>query len=122
MLETIKSDVHIPRLIENGLLKSIDDIPEINECAKIILEHNVCDDRCKMRIGPGNSEKDFKCRKLHPVKDSPDPTKYCYVPIKYQFQKTTLDILEELGIFIPIINNNNSLTSEHFNHPYFNPK
>ena len=69
------------RLIKNGLRKSIDDIPETNEHARTMLE---CIDnkQCKIRIRSNNFEKDFQCYKLHPVKDSPDLTKYCCISIK----------------------------------------
>ena len=40
---------------------------------KIFLKHK-CDERCKMRIGPVNSEKYFRFRKLHAVRESPDTT------------------------------------------------
>ena len=76
-------------------MKSIYNIPEINARAENILKHK-CDKRCKMRIGPGNSEKYFQCRKLHAIRDIPDPTLHCYIPIKYQFQKTPLEVLEDM--------------------------
>ena len=39
VLETIKSNTDIERLIENGLLKLINDIPKIVECTEKILPH-----------------------------------------------------------------------------------
>ena len=101
VLETVKSNQDISRLIENGLLKSLDEIPDVAARAEKILKHR-CDERCRIRVGSGNSEKDFQCRKMHSVKDSPDPTKHCYIPIQYKFQKTTKDVLKEIGIFTPI--------------------
>ena len=56
---------------------------------------------------------------------------YNYVPIKHKYQKATLDILKEVGIFVPNINPNNrnfvnDISSKYydgiFTHPYFNPK
>ena len=66
---------------------------------KIFLKHK-CDERCKMRIGPGNSEKAFQFCKLHTAIDTPYPTRHFYIPIKYQYQKTTLEVLEDIGIYI----------------------
>ena len=111
MFDVVKFD-DISRLISNGLLKSFDDIPEIVERAGSILSHN-CNERCKMRIrSTGDPEKDFKCQKIHPVKDSPDPTQHSYVEIKVNLDKTTLDILEEIDIY----------SDGKFRHPYFCPK
>ena len=123
VMEIVKSDSDIERLINEGLLKSIDDIPKIEKLAGTILTHK-CDERCKMRVGHGDSEKDFRCRKLHNVRDTPDPTKHCLIPIGIKFQKTTLEVLEDIGIFIP-----SSLDIEKYNqnsgsftHSYFAPK
>eukprot|EP00957_Ditylum_brightwellii_P008892 673519-Ditylum_brightwellii.AAC.1 len=57
-----------------------------------------------MRVGDGDGPESFKCCKLHPVKDSPDPTKYNYVKIPYKFQKHTLVILEEIDMYTPSTN------------------
>ena len=81
VIEIVKSDSDIERLMHEGLLKSIDDIHKIEELADTSLTHK-CDERCKMRVGPGDSEKDFRCRKLHNVKDTPDRTKHCHIPIR----------------------------------------
>ena len=54
-----------------------------------------------MIIGPSNSEKDFQCCKLHYVRDSLDPTRHWYIPIKYKLQKTTLEVLKDIGVYIP---------------------
>ena len=84
-----------------------------------------------MRVNVGEGDKDFRCRKMHSVKDSPDPSQHNYVPMKHNYQKTTLDILEEVGIFLPNRNRINiSVTNDIsaiyydgiFTHPYFNPK
>ena len=63
-----------------------------------------------MRIrSTGDQEKDFKCRKIHPVKDSPDPTQHSYVEIKVNQDKATLDILKE----------NDMYSNGKFSHQYF---
>ena len=128
--ETIKTDEDIDRLLRSGLLESVNEIHDISARANIILRH-VCDDRCKMRVNVGKGDKDFRCRKMHSVKDSPNPNQHNYVPIKHKYQKATLDILKEVGIYIPVDKNNdqNILQNESskfyegvFTHPYFDPK
>ena len=100
ILEVVKTDDDLPRMIASGLLKSVDEASDITKLANTVLRHH-CDERCKMRIGPGNAAKDFKCRKNHAVKNSPDPTKHNFVPIRYKFDQTTLDILRYIGMYTP---------------------
>ena len=75
-----------------------------------------------MRIGPGNWKKHFQCRNLHDVRDIPDPTQHFYIPIKYQLQKTTVEVLEDIVMYIPSSNENENLPSRSFTHQYFTPK
>ena len=130
IFDIIKSDKDIDRLLENGILKSVDEIVEITARANEILRHH-CNERCKMRVNVGKGDRDFRCRKMHSVKDCPDPTKHNYVPVKHKYQKATLDILKEVGIFIPIENisdfdvlqdESTKIYKGMFTHPYFNPK
>ena len=111
VMEIIKTDSDLPRMIENGLLKSVNEMEEITALSNTILVHR-CNERCKIRIGPGNTEKYFMCRKIHPVRGNPNPTKHSYVSINTKFQKATLEILESIGLH----------ENGKFNHPYFDPK
>ena len=112
VMEIVKTDSDLPRLIENGLLKSIDDMDDVKSLANTILVHK-CDERCRIRIGPGNTEKDFMCRKrIHPVRGNSDPTKHSYVSIKTKYQKATLDVLKDIDLY----------KNGKFNHSYFDPK
>ena len=111
VMKIVKADNDVPRLIENGMLKSVDDVKEISTLANTILVHR-CNKRCKIRIGPGNTDKDFKCRKIHPVRGNPDPTKHSYILINTKYDKSTLEILGSVGIY----------QNGKFNHPYFDPK
>ena len=53
VIEVVKSDVDVARLIKNFLLKSIEKFPEVTERAnKILVNH--CYERCLIRIRPGN--------------------------------------------------------------------
>ena len=119
VLEVIKSDDDINRLIDSGVLKSVDEINEVTERADKILRHH-CNDRCRKRIGTRNSDKDFRCQKMHSVRDNPDPTKHSYVPINYRYQETFLDIMNEIGMYSPPQYENEKLGN--FTHPYFHPK
>ena len=92
------------------MLKSVDDVAEITSPWKTILWHKY-NERCKIRIGPGNTDKDFRCRKIHPVIGSSDPTQHTYISINTKYQKATLDILEDIGIH----------QDGNFNHAYFEP-
>ena len=111
VMEIIRTDTDLPRLINNGMLKSVDEVADVTSLGKTILVHN-CNERCKIRIGPGNTDKDFRCRKIHPVLGSSDPTQHTYISINTKFQKATLDVLEDIGIY----------QDGKFNHQYFEPK
>ena len=111
VMEIIKTDTDLPRLINNGMLKSVNDVADVTSLANTILVHK-CNERCKIRIGTGNTDKDFKCRKIHPVLGNPDPTKHSYISINTKYQKATLDVLEDIDIY----------QNGEFNHPYFTPK
>lgn len=113
VFEIVKTDEDLQRMIESGLLKSVTDIPQVTTHASIVLPH-VCDQRCKVRIGSGDTEDDKRCRKQHPVKDSPDPSSHNYIPFNFKFQDHTLEILEQIGLY--------SSETKEFHHPYFDPK
>ena len=109
-MEIIKTD-DMERLLENGLLKKTGEVSHYTKLAETILSHK-CNARCMMRIGPGNTAKDFKCRKIHPVWDNPDPTKHNFVPCGSALQDTTMKILSDISLY----------ENGEFKHVYFNPK
>eukprot|EP00957_Ditylum_brightwellii_P179647 13684773-Ditylum_brightwellii.AAC.1 len=74
-MELVRTDDDLEQLINNGLLRSVDNIPQLMSLAKTLLTHKY-DNRCLMRVGDGDRPENFKCCKLHLVKDSPDPTKH----------------------------------------------
>ena len=57
-MEIVKTNDEIERLLESGLLKSVDEIPEMVTRAGKILKH-VCGPRCYMRIGDKDGPKNF---------------------------------------------------------------
>ena len=109
-MEIIKSDDDIERLLASGLLKEVDEVSQYSKLAETILSYK-CDARCLMRIGPGDTPENFKCRKIHPVKDSPNSTKHNNVPIGNKLEDATIKILmiypymkmESLIMFISIL-------------------
>jgi predicted GIY-YIG superfamily endonuclease len=98
VMEIVRTEDDVERLLREGLLKSIDEINDVTALAGRILPHN-CNARCKRRVGTGNSEADFECRKLHSVRDCPDTTRHNYVPIRYNFQQPMLEVLEDIGMY-----------------------
>ena len=67
VLEIIKTDSDLPRLINDGMLRNIDNVTDVVELADNILVHK-CNERCKIKAKDGDSEDTLKCRKIHPVK------------------------------------------------------
>ena len=111
VLEIIKTDSDLPRLINNGMLRRIEDVAFYVELATKILVH-ICNERCKIKARDGDTKDTLECRKIHPVKGSRDPTKHTYTLIATRYQQTTIDILEDIGLVIDGI----------IDHPYFQPK
>ncbi|MDB4430361.1 hypothetical protein N9140_00205, partial [bacterium] len=124
VMDIVKSE-DVERMLANGLLKSVDEVAEVHDLANVILRHN-CDDRCKIRVGPGESENDFRCRKLHAVRDSTDCTTQSYITIPHEYKESTLEVLEDMGLFVPASDEDTmdgtGKTKGTFNHPYFVPK
>ena len=99
VLEVVRTDDDLERLLESGLLKSLDDVAEVTEHARKILRH-ACDECCKRRVKADGKETDCWGRKMHSVRDTPDPTRHCYIPVPHGFQKATIEVLKETGMFI----------------------
>ena len=64
MFEVLKANEDVTRLIQNGLLRSIEEVDEVVKRANIILRH-ICNEKCVVRIGPGDDPSNFRCRKLN---------------------------------------------------------
>ena len=64
VFEVLKTNEDVRRLIQNGLLHSIEEVGKVVKRANIILRH-ICDERCLVRIGPGDNPSNFRCRKLN---------------------------------------------------------
>ena len=74
VIELVRTD-DIESMVEEGLLENVEDVYSNQDLANIILRH-ICGRSCLKRIGPGESPRNFRCRKIHSVKSNPNPTKY----------------------------------------------
>ena len=115
--EIVKTNKDVTHLLESGLLKSVDEIPSIASRANTILKH-VCNKRCYIRVGAGDGPENYRCRKMHSVKASPDTTRHNYISFRHEYQQASLDVLEEIGMYMPI---SNSISNGLFKHPFFDP-
>ena len=112
VFEVIKPD-DIEPLINKGLLKSVDHAHEIVDKARRYLSHH-CGPRCLIRIGPGDGPENFRCKKIHPVRDSPNPTEHQFIQMKFPYSPGCIDALEKCGLA--------EVIAEHeieFKHAYF---
>jgi hypothetical protein len=58
--------------------------------------------RCLMRVAhEGKPTNQFRCRHPHPLRYRVDPTRHEFRPLKFEFSKECLQILEECGIYDP---------------------
>ena len=119
-LEIVHGPDDLSSLLEKGLIVSEDGVLEVTKRAETVLPHK-CDERCLRRIGDGDGPENFRCRKLHPVKGSPDPTSHAYVSFDHDYMPTTLAVLEEIGIYHPPPEDSGPHVSGTFDHAFFSP-
>ena len=55
---------------------------------------------------------------MHSVKASPDTTCHNYVSFNHKYKQSTLEVLEEIGMYIP---GNDEDSRGTFSHPFFDP-
>ena len=121
VFEVVKTNEDIPRLLDNGLLHSIEEeVQDIHQCANVILLHK-CDERCLVRVGEGDDPSSFRCRKMNSVWDSPDTTCHNYLPFKLTYKSSTLEVLEQIGLYVPPGDTNDVNLKGNFHHAFFNP-
>ena len=118
IFDIVRAD-EVQGLIDEGIMKSIDELPEFHDLCSCILSHK-CNSRCLRRIGPGNDSEDFQCRKTNNLKVSPDNTSHCFMKLPVNYSKDCVDRLIKCGIAEPCQDNGSgvSFTSSH---PLFNP-
>ena len=117
VMEIVKFD-QIEKLISDGLLSCPEDIDGIVQDGWRKLKHT-CGQRCLIRIGPGDGPENFKCRKQHAVKDSPDSTCHQFIKLPCNLSDVSKDILIRAGIFIPPTHEGGR--DEQYTIPYFQP-
>ena len=117
VLEINKHD-QIDKLIEDGLLRCIDDIDDIVQDGWRKLKHN-CNERCLIKISDGDGPENNRCRKQHSVKGTPDPTSHQFIKIPCNLLDASNNILERVGIFIPA--SYKGARNEHYTLSYFQP-
>ena len=111
----------VEELIEHGIFKKYEDRYETIENAQICLCHK-CNQRCLVRIKPGDTPECFKCKKLNNAKISPDHTKHCFIPLPMNLTIECQDILIDIGLMEPrIIHENGYEEPPVYNHPIFKP-
>ena len=88
-------------------IKKPGEVQEVEELANKILVH-WCNNRCKIRIGDGDSDANFQCYKIHAVKGTTDPTNHAYIPVVTKYQQETLKLLLQIGFY------NNSAFTHYF--------
>ena len=96
VIELIKTS-DLQTMIEEGILKNVDEMYEKVKLASRILPH-ICGPTCWKRVGPGDGQENFICRKMHPWKGNPDSRRYYYKPINHKYGPALLTILRDIGI------------------------
>ena len=116
VFEIVKTD-EIHSLMDRGLLKSVDEVNDVVELAQTCLTH-ICGERCKRLVTSTKDDdpKNYKCRKKHPVKDSPDCSTHQYIPMNVTLSPSCIQALQECGLCTT--DENDEIK---FLHPYFCP-
>ncbi len=95
------STSEINDFIAEGLFRDERDWITCKGTAEKVLSHK-CTNRCLMRIDhTGDFEKDYVCRKIHPVKHSKNCHEDEFQPLPYKFSDACLEILQGAGLWDP---------------------
>jgi len=88
--------------IDEGLVEDRKDWFTLHAKAEEHLSHKHSE-RCKRRVGDGNTEteKDYVCRKTHPVLGRENPMVHELKPLPHKFSDICLDILQECDLWEP---------------------
>ena len=116
VFDVIRTD-EVQSLMDKGLLKSVDEANDVIDLAKTCLVHK-CGQRCKRLITStkDGDPKNYKCRKKHPVKDSPDCSSHQYIPMNVTLSPSCIQALLDCGLCT--LDENEEIK---FSHPYFCP-
>jgi hypothetical protein len=105
--------------MRSGLIKDFDDWSGYVRDAKEFLEHDCKAKSCLIRVGTTGTDKDFRCKKKHPVRDSNIPLADEFIPMRYKWSDECLNILADCGLCTPPSDDNAEWT---FHHPALDPK
>ena len=112
----------IQNLKDEGIIKNVDDVLDIEKDATNFLRHK-CSMRCLKRIAYNGDENDFVCRKPNYSKISDDCTKHTFKKLNNEYSYDVLNRLKEIGIVQELnYDPNGTITSYKCDHPFFNPK
>jgi hypothetical protein len=117
VFKIVKPD-KIAKLMAESLLSCPEDIDDITQEGWRKLKHTY-GARCLMKTGPGNGPQDYRCRKQHTAKDTPDPTSHQYIKIPCNLSDASKEILMRAGI--PRPPSYKGAQDEHYFIPYFQP-
>ena len=112
--EVVKGN-DVDALIDDGLMQSIDEIPEVAGLAASVLKH-VHDSRCYRRTGAGDGEEHLKCRKMHSLHDTPDCSTHQHIKIPVNYTPEFNNLMERLGFCQA-----DSFGDFKYDHPFFQP-
>ncbi len=87
VMEIVKPD-DIVMHIADGLLTCPEDVDDVLRDGWRMLKHT-CNPRCFRRVGLGDGPENFKCRKQHAVKDTPDPTSHQFINLPCNLSDST---------------------------------
>jgi len=100
IVEIFKTN-NVQKYVDLGVFSSIWDYTDKVKIASQVLPHT-CSLRCMMRVAhKGKPTDQFRCRVPHPLRYRVDPTWHEFRPLKFEFSKECLQILEECGIYDP---------------------
>jgi len=106
--------------IDSGLFKNEHDWVTCRAKAETVLSHTMHNSRCLRRVDyTGVYDKDFVCRKLHPVFDSKDCKVDEFHDLPFSFSEACLRILESIGLYTPPVPGEANGT---FHHEILQPK
>ena len=92
----------VQEFIDNGLFKNEADWVTCKAKAEQVLSHTKHNSRCLRRVNyTGVYDKDFVCRKLHPVFDSTNCLVDEFKNLPYSYSDACLGILKSIGLYSP---------------------
>lgn len=116
VVDIIRSD-EVEKLLEEGILKDVDDWKDVQADARAFLAH-ICDHRCLQAIGNGK----FVCWKLNNLYESSDNTSHIMKPLPSNFTPPCIQKLLEIGIIKPFcVSSNGFVPKFKSDHPFLNP-